>query len=86
MTHQPQVDDSKLAAAHYLLRPFSLRRLKDEVERSLPPKTDTTIACPLSECQTFWYRRRAGGHDFLCAFFRSHWVSGFFFSWVWVLM
>ncbi|KAI8470648.1 MAG: P-loop containing nucleoside triphosphate hydrolase protein [Monoraphidium minutum] len=52
-----KVDDSKLAAAHYLLRPFCLRRLKDEVERSLPPKTETTIACPLSECQTFWYRR-----------------------------
>lgn len=51
------VDDSKLTAAHYLLRPFVLRRLKEEVEQSLPPKVETRIGCPLTEMQTFWYRR-----------------------------
>ncbi|GAX72787.1 hypothetical protein CEUSTIGMA_g243.t1 [Chlamydomonas eustigma] len=51
------VDDSKLEAAHHLLRPFLLRRVKDEVETSLPPKMETRISCPLTEMQTFWYRR-----------------------------
>ena len=52
-----KVDDAKLAQAHYLLRPFCLRRLKEEVEQKLPPKLETRIDCPLSEYQTFWYRR-----------------------------
>ncbi|GAX78544.1 hypothetical protein CEUSTIGMA_g5984.t1 [Chlamydomonas eustigma] len=51
------VDDSKLAQAHYLLRPFMLRRVKDEIEVRLPPRMETRINCPLSEMQTFWYRR-----------------------------
>ncbi len=51
------VDDERLTAAHYLLRPFMLRRLKEEVEQKLPPKVETRIGCPLSEMQTFWYRR-----------------------------
>lgn len=34
----PQVDKSQLEKAHYLLRPFMLRRLKEEVEVRLPPK------------------------------------------------
>jgi SNF2 family DNA or RNA helicase len=55
--HLQVVDDSKLTAAHYLLRPFVLRRLKEEVEQSLPPKVETRIGCHLSEMQTFWYRR-----------------------------
>jgi SNF2 family DNA or RNA helicase len=54
---QNVVDQGKLEAAHYLLRPFMLRRVKDEVECKLPPKVETRINCPLSEFQTFWYRR-----------------------------
>ena len=34
-----------------------LRRIKDEVECKLPPRLETRINCPLSEMQTFWYRR-----------------------------
>ena len=34
-----------------------LRRIKDEVECALPPRMETRINCPLSEMQTFWYRR-----------------------------
>jgi SWI/SNF-related matrix-associated actin-dependent regulator of chromatin subfamily A member 5 len=52
-----RVDDARLAQAHYLLRPLCLRRLKEEVEQRLPPKVETRISCPLSEYQTFWYRR-----------------------------
>ena len=37
--------------------PFVLRRVKGEVEVSLPEKTETKIMCPLSPAQTFWYRR-----------------------------
>ncbi|KAL6759340.1 P-loop containing nucleoside triphosphate hydrolase protein [Haematococcus lacustris] len=54
---QNVVDTGTLEAAHYLLRPFMLRRVKDEVECKLPPKVETRINCPLSEFQTFWYRR-----------------------------
>jgi SWI/SNF-related matrix-associated actin-dependent regulator of chromatin subfamily A member 5 len=52
-----QVDQEALSAAHYLLRPFCLRRLKSEVEVTLPPKVETRIATPLSSQQIFWYRR-----------------------------
>ena len=38
----PQVDDVRLAAAHYVLRPFCLRRLKEEVEQKLPAKVRHT--------------------------------------------
>jgi SNF2 family DNA or RNA helicase len=55
-----QVDAGALSDAHYLLRPFCLRRIKDEVEVALPPKVETRIAVPLSDQQTFWYRRWAG--------------------------
>ena len=54
---QAQVDDARLADASSLLRPFMLRRTKGEVEKGLPPKLETTINCPLSEMQTFWYKR-----------------------------
>ena len=52
-----KVDEKLLAKAHYLMRPFVLRRVKGEVEVSLPPKVETKIMCPLSSAQTFWYRR-----------------------------
>ena len=32
------VDNEQLEAAHHLLRPFMLRRIKEEVEFTLPPK------------------------------------------------
>ncbi|MDC0526041.1 SNF2-related protein [bacterium] len=51
------VDNDQLTAASALLRPFMLRRTKAEVEKGLPPKLETSIACPLSEQQRFWYKR-----------------------------
>ena len=56
-TSEHKVDSDLLEKAHFLMRPFILRRVKGEVEVSLPPKTETKIMCPLSEAQTFWYRR-----------------------------
>lgn len=54
--------DGKLAATvvskmHKILRPFLLRRLKKDVERSLPPKTETKLYIGLSDLQREWYQR-----------------------------
>ena len=49
-----QVDRSLLSKAHYMMRPFILRRLKAEVEQTLPPKLETKINCPMSAMQKFW--------------------------------
>jgi len=47
-----QIDRALLANAHYLMKPFVLRRLKSEVETKLPPKVETKINCPMSETQS----------------------------------
>ena len=54
------IDQGKLEAAHHLLRPFLLRRVKAEVECKLPPKVETRISCPLSEFQTVRCSQGAG--------------------------
>ena len=40
---------------HKVLRPFLLRRLKSEVETSLPPKHETKLFVKLSKMQREWY-------------------------------
>uniref|UniRef100_A0A914CQ86 Uncharacterized protein n=1 Tax=Acrobeloides nanus TaxID=290746 RepID=A0A914CQ86_9BILA len=40
---------------HKVLRPFILRRLKSEVEKQLPTKTEKIIKCPLSRRQRYLY-------------------------------
>lgn len=40
-----------LDKAHYMMRPFLLRRVKAEVEQKLPPKLETKINCPMTEIQ-----------------------------------
>ena len=52
-----QVDRALLSKAHYMMRPFILRRLKAEVEQTLPPKLETKIDCPMTSMQRFWVRR-----------------------------
>ena len=47
----------QVAALTASLRTYLLRRTKEEVEKRLPPKLETTISCPLSEYQLFWYKR-----------------------------
>lgn len=38
-----------------VLRPFILRRLKVEVEKQLPEKTEHIVKCPLSKRQRYLY-------------------------------
>ncbi len=46
-----QIDRELLNKAHYMIRPFLLRRIKSEVEQKLPPKIETKIDCPMTEMQ-----------------------------------
>ncbi|KAJ8603319.1 hypothetical protein CTAYLR_009021 [Chrysophaeum taylorii] len=45
-----------IAQLHKLLRPFVLRRLKHDVETSLPPKSETILFCSMSDAQREVYR------------------------------
>ena len=45
---------------HNVLRPFLLRRRKDEVETGLPEKTEFTIYCELSAWQKLYYQQVRG--------------------------
>jgi SWI/SNF-related matrix-associated actin-dependent regulator of chromatin subfamily A member 5 len=56
MNGKQSVDRDMLSKAHYMLRPFILRRLKTEVEKALPPKLETKILCPMSEMQIYWIK------------------------------
>ena len=42
---------------HKILRPFLLRRLKSDVEKSLPPKKETRLFVGLSQMQKEWYKK-----------------------------
>mmetsp|Transcript_12989 Transcript_12989/g.34536 ORF Transcript_12989/g.34536 Transcript_12989/m.34536 type:complete len:1051 (+) Transcript_12989:23-3175(+) len=44
-----------VAQLHKVLRPFLLRRIKAEVEKGLPPKTETILRIGMSEMQKKWY-------------------------------
>ena len=50
------VDPVKLKQAHALLKMFMLRRLKQEVEKLMPPKIETKVLCPLSNTQIWFYK------------------------------
>ena len=56
-TEDQKVDDDMLSKAHFMLRPFMLRRIKADVEKSVPPKEEIKVFCPLSQMQKFWYKR-----------------------------
>jgi len=51
------VESDTLEEASRMLQPLMLRRTKAEVEKGMLPKLETTIHCPLSEMQLFWYKR-----------------------------
>lgn len=51
------MDTRLVQAAHKLLGPLMLRRLKREVQQDLPPKRTLVVWCPLSSMQRFWYKR-----------------------------
>lgn len=53
-----KLDDQKLVSRlHSVLRPFLLRRLKSDVEKSLLPKKETKIYIGLSKMQREWYTK-----------------------------
>jgi SWI/SNF-related matrix-associated actin-dependent regulator of chromatin subfamily A member 5 len=56
------VDDTEakqriISQLHKILRPFMLRRLKADVEKSLPPKTETILFTGMSAVQTTLYKQ-----------------------------
>lgn len=46
---------------HEVLRPFFLRRLKSEVMKNLPARTETVLFCPMSALQAALYERTRAG-------------------------
>ncbi len=48
--------ESLVATLHAVLRPFILRRLKVDVERGMPPKTELTVYCPIASLQQKTYK------------------------------
>lgn len=48
--------ESLVATLHAVLRPFILRRLKVDVERGMPPKTELTVYCPIAPLQQKTYK------------------------------
>jgi len=51
MTDSKQVDE-----LHTLLKPYLLRRVKDDVEKSLPPKEETILEVSLTPIQKTYYK------------------------------
>ncbi|KAH9134583.1 hypothetical protein AeRB84_019682 [Aphanomyces euteiches] len=49
-------DATQVADLHKLLKPYLLRRVKEDVEKSLPPKEETIIEVELTAVQKQWYR------------------------------
>ncbi|BFZ63925.1 chromatin remodeling complex Adenosinetriphosphatase [Saitoella coloradoensis] len=49
--------DTVVQQLHKVLRPFLLRRVKNDVEKSLLPKIETNLYVGLSEMQVKWYQR-----------------------------
>lgn len=41
---------------HKVLKPFLLRRLKNEVEAAIPPKKEIYVECGMSKMQRTWYK------------------------------
>merc|ERR1719320_1186812 len=50
-----EYNDNLIKRLHKVLRPFILRRLKNEVEKQLPKKYEHLVRCPLSKRQRFLY-------------------------------
>lgn len=50
-------DQKLVERLHAVLRPFLLRRIKQEVEKNLPPKKEVKIYLGLSKMQREWYTR-----------------------------
>ncbi|OQS03503.1 chromodomain-helicase-DNA-binding protein [Thraustotheca clavata] len=49
-------DANQVAELHKVLKPYLLRRVKEDVEKALPPKEETIIEVELTPVQKQWYR------------------------------
>ena len=49
-------DASQLEKLHAVLKPYMLRRMKEDVEKSLKPKEETVINVELTATQKKFYR------------------------------
>jgi chromodomain-helicase-DNA-binding protein 7 len=49
-------DSTQVAELHEMLKPFLLRRVKEDVEKSLPPKEETIVEVELTSVQKKYYR------------------------------
>ena len=54
---QNQDQDTVVQQLHRILRPFLLRRVKSDVEKSLLPKKETNLYIGMSEMQVKWYKK-----------------------------
>ena len=54
---QNEDSDVVVQQLHRVLRPFLLRRVKSDVEKSLLPKKETNLYIPMSEMQIKWYKK-----------------------------
>lgn len=52
----PSLTD-QLTRLHMILKPFMLRRIKQDVEHEMAPKVEVEVACPLSNLQRRLYQR-----------------------------
>ena len=57
VTGNENMKDDVIKRLHRILRPFLLRRLKNDVEKSLLPKKVMELYIGLSEMQRFWYTK-----------------------------
>jgi SNF2 family DNA or RNA helicase len=49
-------DASQVASLHTVLRPYLLRRVKEDVEKALPPKEETILEVTLTPIQKSFYK------------------------------
>ncbi|KAI9688324.1 MAG: hypothetical protein M1820_010252 [Bogoriella megaspora] len=54
---QGQDEDTVVQQLHKVLRPFLLRRVKSDVEKSLLPKIETNLYVGMSDMQVKWYQK-----------------------------
>ncbi|XP_052741588.1 SWI/SNF-related matrix-associated actin-dependent regulator of chromatin subfamily A containing DEAD/H box 1 homolog [Bicyclus anynana] len=57
----PAFEQSQITQAKRIMKPFVLRRLKNDVLQDLPKKTNHTILCPMSEKQQRQYKELIAG-------------------------
>lgn len=56
-SNQDADQDTVVQQLHRVLRPFLLRRVKSDVEKSLLPKKEVSLYVPMSNMQVKWYQK-----------------------------